>query len=295
MPVFENGIRIHGEVALSGKPSWSHDAIGTQVLIPVYGGMIEFYISKQVERDQKMIDTLNTQFNIFSQHIEQLKTEGSLNSSNPFSENSSLVSAGSTRVSPTQSIDKPTNLLGRSEQAKKHTNSRQRTSKGQCQSKNLVAERNRRHRINDGLFALRALVPNISRMNRAAIVGDAIDYIKELQTKVQELQEELERLEEDDSKSNVDELEVCKPKEHGLVLTTSDRKTEVKVEVYQIGAKDFLLKLICGKQGGFQRMIETVNSLGLQVLDVNVTTCYDKVLNILKVEVSLRNDKFTPC
>ncbi|XP_076907890.1 transcription factor ABORTED MICROSPORES-like, partial [Bidens hawaiensis] len=194
-------------------------------------------------------------------------------------------SAGSTRVSPTQSIDKPTNLLGRSEQAKKHTKNRQKTSKGQCHSKNLVAERNRRHRINDGLFALRALVPKISKMNRAAIVGDAIDYIKELQTNIQELQQELERLEEDDSKSNVDELEVCKPKEHSLVSTTSDRKTEAQVEVYQIGAKDFLLKLVCGKQqGGFQRMIEIVNSLGLQVLDINVTTCYDKVLNILKVE-----------
>ncbi|XP_076943767.1 transcription factor bHLH90-like, partial [Bidens hawaiensis] len=83
---------IHGEVALSGQPSWSHDTIGTQVLIPVYGGMIELYISKQVERDQNMIETLKTQFNLFSQHIELLKTEGSPNTSNLCSENSSLVS-----------------------------------------------------------------------------------------------------------------------------------------------------------------------------------------------------------
>ncbi|KAI3713842.1 hypothetical protein L1987_72428 [Smallanthus sonchifolius] len=289
---------IRGEVAMSAQPSWSHDTIGTQVLIPVNGGMIELYISKQVARNQEMVETVMAQFNIFSQHIVQLKTEGSPNSSTPWSENSSLVSAGSTHVSPTQSIDnRPINLMGyaTSEQPKEHTKIiRQRTGKDQYQSKNLVTERNRRNRIKDGLFALRALVPKISKMDRASIVGDAIDYIKDLQTNVKELKEELERLEEDDSKSHVDEIEVCKPKKalehsptkgHSLASTTPDRKTEVQVEVHQIGAKDFLLKLVSGEQrGGFQRILETVNSLGLQVLDVNVTTCYGKVLIILKVE-----------
>ncbi|KAK1438209.1 hypothetical protein QVD17_04015 [Tagetes erecta] len=251
---------IHGEVAMSGQPSWNHDSIGTQVLIPVNGGMIELYVSKHVIRDQEMIEALMTQFNIFSQHIEQLKTEGSPNSSNP----SSLVTGGSTHVSPTQSIDTQINLLGHAiSEEPKITH---KTGKDQYQSKNLVTERKRRNRIKDGLFALRALVPKISKMDRASIIGDAIDYIKELQANVQELKEELERLEEDDSESHLDEM-------------------EVQVEVHQIGTKDLLLKLVCGEQrGGFQRIIETVNALGLQVLDVNVTTCYGKVLNILKVE-----------
>ncbi|KAM0059372.1 putative transcription factor bHLH family [Helianthus debilis subsp. tardiflorus] len=268
---------IHGEVALSAQPAWSH-----------------------VARDEKMIETLMAKFNILSQHIEQLKTEGSPDIPSPWSGNSSLVSAGSNHVSPTQSIDKPINVSGYtiSEQANEHKKIRQKTSKGQYHAKNLVTERNRRNRIRDGLYALRALVPNISKMDKTSIVGDAIDYIEELQTNVKELQEELERLEEDDSKSHLDEIEVCKPKKahirsptkgHSLVSTTSNRKTEVdscvQVEVHQIGAKGFLLKLVCGEQrGGFQRIMETADSLGLQVLDVNVTTCYGKVLNILKVE-----------
>ncbi|KAF5754055.1 putative transcription factor bHLH family [Helianthus annuus] len=292
---------IHGEVALSAQPAWSHDETGTQVLIPVNGGMIELYVSKQVARDEKMIETLMAKFDILSQHMEQVKTDGSPDISSPWSGNSSLVSAGSNHVSPTQSIDKPINLsvYTISEQAKEHKNIRQKTSKGQYHAKNLVTERNRRNRIRDSLYALRALVPNISKMDKTSIVGDAIDYIEELQTNVKELQEELERLEEDDSKSHLDEIEVCKPKKahihsptkgHSLVSTTSNRKTEVQVEVHQIGAKGFLLKLVCGEQrGGFRRIMETVDFLGLQVLDVNVTTCYGKVLNILKVEAK-RND-----
>lgn len=40
--------------------------------------------------------------------------------------------------------------------------------KGPYQSKNLVTERKRRNRIKDGLFALRALVPNISKVTNEA-------------------------------------------------------------------------------------------------------------------------------
>lgn len=102
------------------------------------------------------------QLNICSQPIEKMKTEGSPYSSNP----SSLVTGGSTHVSPTQSIATPINLLGYaiSEQPKECTKIKQQTGKDQYQSKNLVTERKRRNRIKDGLFALRALVPKISKV-----------------------------------------------------------------------------------------------------------------------------------
>ncbi|KVH93631.1 Myc-type, basic helix-loop-helix (bHLH) domain-containing protein [Cynara cardunculus var. scolymus] len=113
---------------------------------------------------------------------------GSANGSNTWSENSSLVSAGSAHVSPTHSVGKPITLLGYaiSGQPKGNTKTKQKTGKEQYQSKNLVTERNRRHLIKDGLFALRSLVPKISKMDRASIVGDAIEYIKELETNVQD-------------------------------------------------------------------------------------------------------------
>ncbi|KAA0036364.1 transcription factor bHLH93 isoform X1 [Cucumis melo var. makuwa] len=57
-------------------------------------------------------------------------------------------------------------------------------------SKNLMAERRRRKRLNDRLSMLRAIVPKISKMDRTSILGDTIDYVKELLERINNLKEE---------------------------------------------------------------------------------------------------------
>ena len=55
----------------------------------------------------------------------------------------------------------------------------------------------------------------------------------------------------------------------------------------QINERDFLIKLFCKqKQGGVVSSIEAMDSLGLQVIDVNITTFGGMVLNIFHVEVT---------
>ncbi|KAK3423417.1 transcription factor bHLH61 isoform X1 [Eucalyptus grandis] len=67
-------------------------------------------------------------------------------------------------------------------------NNRARKKSGGQPSKNLMAERRRRKRLNDRLSMLRSIVPKISKMDRTSILCDTIDYMKELLQKINHLQ-----------------------------------------------------------------------------------------------------------
>uniref|UniRef100_A0A0E0FHL9 BHLH domain-containing protein n=1 Tax=Oryza nivara TaxID=4536 RepID=A0A0E0FHL9_ORYNI len=58
-------------------------------------------------------------------------------------------------------------------------------------SKNIAMERDRRKRLNEKLFALRAVVPKITKMDKASIVRDAIAHIEKLHEEERQLLDEI--------------------------------------------------------------------------------------------------------
>ncbi|XP_058083667.1 transcription factor bHLH35-like [Magnolia sinica] len=73
-------------------------------------------------------------------------------------------------------------------------------------SKNLVSERNRRKRLNQQLFSLRSLIPNITKMDKRSILVDALAY---LQSILQQIEREKENTNiTEDSSCDDDSLDV---------------------------------------------------------------------------------------
>ncbi|KAG8634416.1 hypothetical protein MANES_17G030700v8 [Manihot esculenta] len=140
---------------------------------------------------------------------------------------------------------------------------------GEYKSKNLHAERRRRQKLGDSLLALRSLVPIITNMNKAAIIVDAITYIKELQQNVKLLSDQL--------------LEREASSEEAVLKTRSNEMNAAADEMKQFGIEDVQVIKIYGnklwikiilekKRRKITKLIETVTSLGLELIDINVST-----------------------
>ncbi|KAG4938013.1 hypothetical protein AAZX31_16G018800 [Glycine max] len=57
----------------------------------------------------------------------------------------------------------------------------------------VEAERQRREKLNHRFYALRAVVPNVSRMDKASLLSDAVAYINELKAKIEDLESQQPR------------------------------------------------------------------------------------------------------
>ncbi|ESW09663.1 hypothetical protein PHAVU_009G145800 [Phaseolus vulgaris] len=160
------------------------------------------------------------------------------------------------KAEPSQSSEMPVFNMGTGLERK----NRSKKLQGQP-SKNLMAERRRRKRLNDRLSMLRAIVPKISKMDRTSILGDTIDYMKELLEKINNLQQEGEL----DSKMAAIFKDV-KPNE---ILVRNSPKFEVERSV------DTRVEICCaGKPGLLQSTVNTLEALGLEIQQC-VISCFN--------------------
>ncbi|XP_076906316.1 transcription factor bHLH93-like isoform X1 [Bidens hawaiensis] len=134
-------------------------------------------------------------------------------------------------------------------------------------SKNLMAERRRRKRLNDRLTMLRSIVPKISKMDRTSILGDTIDYMKELMEKIQDLKEQ-------DIDSDVDHMKMlASVKEFNM--NESHVRNPPKFHVER-GNIDTRIQICCSTKPGL--LLSTLNTLEALGLDMQqcVISCFNE-------------------
>ncbi|KAK6926710.1 Myc-type, basic helix-loop-helix (bHLH) domain [Dillenia turbinata] len=144
--------------------------------------------------------------------------------------------------------------------------------------KTLISERKRRGRMKEKLYALRSMVPNITKMDKASIIGDAVLYIQELQMQIKKLRGEIAGLEWSlQGPQGCQNSTLNQVKTHDARLNTKICKRVEKMDIFQMEERGFYARLVCHKEEGLAvALYEALESLtGFIVQSSNLASSSD--------------------
>ncbi|CAH8361264.1 unnamed protein product [Eruca vesicaria subsp. sativa] len=182
-------------------------------------------------------------------------------------------------------------------------------------SRTLISERRRRSRMKDKLYALRSLVPNITKMDKASIVGDAVLYVQELQSQAKKLKADIAGLEASlNSTGGYQEPALdAQKKTQTFQSSKPPSKNIIEMDVIQVEEKGFYVRLVCNKGVGvapsLYKSLESLTSFQVQNSNLSSPspdrylltyaldgTCFEQSLNLPNLKLwitgSLLNQGF---
>ncbi|XP_078446382.1 transcription factor bHLH57-like [Wolffia australiana] len=149
----------------------------------------------------------------------------------------------------------------------------------------IAVERNRRRLMNDHLTALRSLMPAsfAQRGDQASVVGGAVDFIKELEQLTHSLAAEKRRRFRWEGGAAVDPPPGFFLSPQYTTYTSAEEAADVEATLVQTHVN--LKVLTRRRRGQLLRAISTLESLGLTVLHLSVTTLDDAVFLCFNLKV----------
>lgn len=163
----------------------------------------------------------------------------------------------------------------------------------------VEAERQRREKLNQRFYALRAVVPNVSKMDKASLLGDAISYINELKAKLQDFEVEkeglvsqVEGLKKELGGSQPQSQQQLAPsyleKETKAVLGVKQQLVDLEIDVKIIGWEAMIRVNSNKKNHPAARLMAALMELELDVTHASVSVVNDLMIQQATVKMCNR-------
>lgn len=121
----------------------------------------------------------------------------------------------------------------------------------------VLAERRRREKLNERFVILRSMVPFITKMDKASILADTIEYLKQLKKRIQDLESRVRQLEAEKGRGGGREKRK---------MRAAPPQEEVEVSIIEC---DALVEISClQKEGLVLEVMHVLRGVGLQVTTV---------------------------
>ncbi|CAO2837789.1 unnamed protein product [Amaranthus hypochondriacus] len=141
----------------------------------------------------------------------------------------------------------------------------------------VKAERERRDKLNQKFYALRAVVPYVSKMDKASLLSDAVSYINELKSQISSLEEKVRVI-----------------NEQAQVVSTScdDWPIQMEVEVESVGQEMIIKVKTLGLDYPESRLMNVLKDLCLVVCNATVSNLNQMVFQNVVVTMPAYFDEF---
>ncbi|XP_051129941.1 transcription factor MYC1-like [Andrographis paniculata] len=139
----------------------------------------------------------------------------------------------------------------------------------------VEAERQRREKLNQRFYTLRAVVPNVSKMDKASLLEDAITYIKELQLKLQDSEINKEGLLSQIESVKKNSRKVLEASKSGRAPT---QNVDIDIDVRIIGRDAMIRVQCCKKNHPAVKLMVALMELDLDVHHASVSVVNDLMI-----------------
>ncbi|URD75529.1 hypothetical protein MUK42_00015 [Musa troglodytarum] len=259
--------------------------IETMVCVPVAGGVLELGSSELVGENWVLVQQAKAIFSVPDDDADAgLAPVVTLPS--PVSKKE--VSGPSMSVDTEQFSDSEGGQTVEGLRGKKR--GRKPGSRRETPVNHVEAERQRREKLNHRFYALRSVVPNVSRMDKASLLADAVSYIKELKSKLEDLEADSKR-----AKKEINVVDAGNRPCGAMASSTATATTSssvvtagpatMEVEVKSLGPDAMLRVQTENVSHPTAKLMEVLRELELQVHHASVSSVKEVMLHDVVVRV----------